>query len=113
VAPDDMYESMTPVASACELRCLDGHRLRADELGDARGRRAVSAPFQALQIGGAVQGAVGKNALRGPRHGVEQLDSLLGKLVLQNLFRSLVELHRVRVAGGEERNAIQAEQPTV
>ena len=93
-----------------QFRDLHGHRLRAHELCDPRRGGAVSAPLESLQVGGAVQGSVCINPLRRPGHGVQQLDALFGELVLEHLFLGLVQLHRVCVAGGEKRNAVEAEQ---
>ena len=53
-----MYESMTPVASACGTSAAwIGHRLRADQLGDLRRRGAVGAPLEALHVGDASRAA--------------------------------------------------------
>ena len=66
-----------------ELGGLHGHRLRADELGDARRRRAVGAPLHALQVGRRLDRLLDVDALRRPRHGVEQHHALLAELLLE------------------------------
>src|SRR6185437_7692772 len=75
----------------------------------ARGGRAVRAPLQALHVGDAVERPIGVDALRRPRDRVEQPDALLGQPVFQRFPRCLVQLLRVAIAGGQKRDAVDAE----
>ena len=89
---------------------LHRDRLRADELGDLRCRRAVRAPLESLHVGARGERAVGENTLRRPRHRVQELDPLLREAIVERLLRRLVELERCVVGRREERNPVDAVQ---
>ncbi len=93
-----------------QLGLLDGDRLRAHQLGDAAGGGAVGAPLDALQVGRAVDLHLGEDALWRPSHRIQQHHALLGQLLLDGGLAGLVELEGLGVAGGQERNAVDAPQ---
>jgi hypothetical protein len=93
-----------------EFGGLDGHRLGADQFGDARGLRAVGAPLDALQVGAGVDRLGREDALRWPGHGEQHPQTLLGE---QRVERGLLrggELFRFGVGRGKEGHVVGAEQ---
>ena len=76
-----------------------------------RGGRAVGAPLEALHVGHRVDRLLGVDALRRPRHRVQQHHALRAEqLVERRLLRRRTSFFDVGVAGGEERQAVGAEE---
>jgi hypothetical protein len=92
-----------------QLGRLHGDRLRADQFGNARRGRTVGAPLRAAQVGGGRERLLRVDALRRPRHRVQQHHPLLAELLLEQRTLGLVQLHRLVVAVGEEGQAVGTE----
>jgi hypothetical protein len=93
---------------------MSGHLDRggngADQLREARGGRAVSAEFDALQVREGIDFLLGIEALRRPRHGVEDLDALTIETLDDVWLGGLPELGFLGVAVGQERVRVESEK---
>ena len=77
-----------------------------NQFGNAGRGRAVGAPFDTLEIGAGADGLLDVDALRWPRHRVQQGHALLSQFFLQEGLLHFVELHGFVVAVGQEGQAV-------
>ena len=110
-SPTTCSESTTPVASACDSSAactVTGCAPTSSAI--LRGRRAVGAPLEALHVGDASRSASSSRcpaAATAPCRAAS-CPASPSSLSSDRLARRLVELLRVGVAGGEERDAVEA-----
>ena len=91
-----------------QVRHFDLRRDGAGQRGDAADHGVVGAEFQTLKIVDRLDLALGVDTLRRPRHGIQQHQPFGIELFFQvRLLRGVEFLRRV-IAGGEERDRVDA-----
>jgi hypothetical protein len=93
-----------------QLGGLHGDGLRTEQLGDARGRRTVGTPLDALEVGTRREWPLRVDALRRPGDRVQHHHALLAKLLVEHRLLCLPQLLGGLVAVGQERQAVRTEQ---
>ena len=86
---------------------LNHGRARADQFREASGQRTVGAELGPLEIVDRLQRRLGVDALTGPGHRIEQPQTAPAQHFLEIGFLRLIELERIVIAGGDERQIVR------
>jgi hypothetical protein len=92
-----------------DLGHLDHRRARSEQLGEARGKRAVGAHLLPLEVAQRLQRLLGVDALAGPGDRIQQPHAAALQLLLEHRLLRLVELPRGVVARGHEGHVVGRE----